>query len=173
VNTFLLWIAQGFGSGRMPVAPGTFGSLVGLLWFALLLLPGNFGCFLAGTLAGLALSVWLADLGEKVLRRKDPASVVIDEIAAMPLCFLGWLALEVGQGHAFPAPSRFCSKELWPLVLVVFVAFRVLDVVKPWPVRQSQALVGGWGITADDVLAAGYVNVIVLALHFAGMLPLH
>ena len=56
-----LWIAQGFGIGRIPVAPGTFGSLVGVLWFGLLLMTGSFWLFAAGTLAGdcaLRLALW-------------------------------------------------------------------------------------------------------------------
>jgi phosphatidylglycerophosphatase A len=57
MNNVLLWIAQGFGVGRVPFAPGTFGSVVGLLWFALLLLPQNLWVFVAGTLIGLALAV--------------------------------------------------------------------------------------------------------------------
>ena len=60
-----LWIAQGFGIGRIPVAPGTFGSLLGVLWFGLLLLTGNLWLFAAGTLAGIALSVWLCGAAEK------------------------------------------------------------------------------------------------------------
>ena len=54
-----LWVAQGFGIGRIPVAPGTFGSAVGLLWFGLLLMTGNLWLFIAGTIAAVALSVWL------------------------------------------------------------------------------------------------------------------
>jgi phosphatidylglycerophosphatase A len=52
----------------------------------------------------------------------------------------------------------------------VFAAFRFFDIVKPWPVRQSQSLPGGWGITVDDVLAAGYVNVTILVIHFGKLL---
>ena len=58
---FILWIAQGFGVGRIPFAPGTFGSLVGLLWFAVLLSPGNPWLGLGGMLAATVLSVWLCD----------------------------------------------------------------------------------------------------------------
>jgi phosphatidylglycerophosphatase A len=52
----------------------------------------------------------------------------------------------------------------------VFAAFRFFDVAKPWPVRQSQALPGGWGITVDDFLAAFYVNAVVLLVFGAGAL---
>src|SRR6185369_3584272 len=50
-NSFILWVAQGFGVGRIPIAPGTFGSLVGLIWLAVLLVPGNPWVGLAGMLA--------------------------------------------------------------------------------------------------------------------------
>ncbi len=165
MNGLLLWLAQGFGIGRIPFAPGTFGSLVGLLWFLLLLLPQNLWAFLAGTVAGLALSVRLCGAGEKILQQKDPGSIVFDEIAAVPLCFLGWLAVVLWQTGALPAPEYFFAKQHWPLTLGVFAAFRVFDIVKPWPVRGSQSLPGGWGVTVDDALAAVYVNLMVLAAY--------
>jgi phosphatidylglycerophosphatase A len=165
VNGFLLWIAQGFGIGRIPIAPGTFGSAAGLLWFALLLLTGNGWCYLAGTLLGLALSVWLCGVGEHELGRKDPGSVVMDEIAAIPVCFAGMVGWMVWRTGALPGLDAFFSGRSWVLTLGVFAAFRLLDVWKPWPVRQSQALTGGWGITVDDALAAVYVNAAVLAVY--------
>ena len=164
MNKVLLWIAQGFGIGRIPVAPGTFGSLVGLLWFAVLLHAKSFGIFLAGTTGGIALSVWLCGVGEKLLNRKDPGPVVLDEIAAVPVCFVGWIAMMMHHSDSLPAPGYFFSPSTWLATLGVFVAFRLFDVVKPWPVRQSQSLPGGWGITVDDLLAAIYVNVVVLAV---------
>jgi phosphatidylglycerophosphatase A len=162
-----LWIAQGFGVGRIPVAPGTFGSVVGVGWFALLLLTGKLWLFAAGTAAGIALSVWLCGVGETVLRQKDPQSVVLDEITAMPVCFLGWVALLAGKAGALPPLAVFFSARGWLVTLGVFAAFRFFDVAKPWPVRQSQSLPGGWGVTIDDVLAAVYVNLAVL-LAYAG-----
>ena len=166
MNAFWLWLAQGFGIGRIPVAPGTFGSVLGLGWFALLLLTGNIWIFLLGTMAAVALSVWLCDVGERVLKAKDPGSVVFDEIAAIPICFTGWVAFHLAKTGAFPAPEFFFSKQNWLPTLGVFAAFRFFDVLKPWPVRQSQSLAGGWGVTVDDALAAVYVNGVVLAVLF-------
>lgn len=154
-----LWIAQGFGVGRIPFAPGTFGSLVGLVWFGLLLASGNLWLFLIGTIMGLGVSVWLCGYAEQNLRQKDPGSVVLDEITAMPVCFLSWVAMSMRQTGAFPKLDSFISGTNALLPLGVFVAFRVFDIWKPWPVRQSQTLPGGWGVTVDDVLAAGYVCV--------------
>jgi phosphatidylglycerophosphatase A len=53
--------------------------------------------------------------------------------------------------------------------LGVFVLFRFFDVLKPWPVRESQILPGGWGVTVDDVLAALYVNAVVLVVYFVAL----
>ncbi len=147
------------------MAPGTFGSLVGLLWFGVLLAAGNLWLFAAGTLAAIALSVWLCGEAEKALGKRDPGSVVLDEIAAMPLCFMGWVVIEVWKTGALPAFAWFFSAQAWPTTLGVFVAFRFFDVAKPWPVFQSQSLPGGWGVTIDDVLAAVYVNVVVLLVY--------
>jgi phosphatidylglycerophosphatase A len=160
-----LWIAQGFGAGRIPKAPGTFGSVVGVGWFALLLLTGQFWLFAFGTVAGVALSVWLCGVGEELLKQKDPQSVVLDEITAMPLCFLGWVGLVAAKTGVLPPMEAFFSAQTWVRVLGVFVLFRLFDVVKPWPVRQSQCLKGGWGVTIDDVLAAAYVNLVLLLVH--------
>ena len=165
-----LWIAQGFGIGRIPFAPGTFGSVIGLLWFGLLLASGRAWIFLAGAIIGIAASVWLCGVGEKILRQKDPGSIVLDEIIAMPVCFLAWVFLVLGKTGAFPGFDYFFSSQTWLCSLGVFAAFRFFDVIKPWPVRQSQAFPGGWGVTIDDVLAAAYVNVVVVAVYFGRMI---
>src|SRR4051794_36380341 len=86
-----LWIAQGFWVGRIPVAPGTFGSVLGVFWVAALVSSRSLWCYTLGTMLGLACSIWLCGRAEQILSRTDPSSVVLDEIAAMPLCFAGWL----------------------------------------------------------------------------------
>jgi phosphatidylglycerophosphatase A len=165
-----LWIAQGFGIGRIPFAPGTFGSLPGLLWFALLLAPRNIWLFAAGIIAGLAASVWLCGEAEKILQQKDPGSVVLDEIAAIPICFAGWVVFVALKSGMLPGWEYFFSRGNWIFVAGVFIAFRFFDIAKPWPVRQSQALPGGWGVTVDDALAALYVNGVLLLVYLAKML---
>ncbi|HEX4645583.1 MAG TPA: phosphatidylglycerophosphatase A, partial [Verrucomicrobiae bacterium] len=160
--SFLLWIAQGFGVGRIPVAPGTFGSMVGVLWFALLLATGNLWLFLIGMIAGIGLSISLCGVAEEILGRKDPGCVVLDEIAAIPVCFLGWVGILYMRNGSLPAPDYFFSSSNWIGTVAVFAAFRLFDVAKPWPVHQSQSLPGGWGVTVDDVLAAVYVNLVAL-----------
>jgi len=159
-NRFIVWIAQGFAVGRIPFAAGTFGSMVGLLWFVLLLLPGSPWFYVGGSVAGIFLSVWLCGAAEEVLHQTDPPSVVLDEIMAMPVCFAVWVGRFFFANGSLPAPLYFFERHTWPMTVGVFVAFRLFDVAKPWPVRQSQKLPGGWGVTADDVLAALYVNLL-------------
>ena len=166
----ILWVAQGFGAGRIPVAPGTVGSLVGLLWFFALLATGNVWAYLAGIVAGAALSIWLCGAAEKILRQTDPGSVVLDEIVAIPLCFAAWVGIVFfHEGHLL-TPSYFLRPRTWLPMLGIFAAFRFFDVVKPWPVRQSQSLPGGWGVTVDDLLAAIYVNACVLLIYGVSLL---
>src|SRR5712671_6829588 len=131
-----LWVAQGFGAGRIPLGPGTFGSVVGLGWFALLVASGKLWVFVGGTLAGVALSVWLCGEGERILQRKDPGSVVMDEIAAIPICFAGWMGMVIWKTGMMPGVERFFGGSNWVLTAGIFVAFRFFDIVKPWPVKQ-------------------------------------
>jgi phosphatidylglycerophosphatase A len=161
MNAFILWLAQGFGSGRIPFGPGTFGSIVGLFWFALLLCAKSPAVFVLGICLSIPLSVWLSASAEKILGKTDPGSIVIDEIIAIPLCFGTWLAHIYARQESWPGAEYFFSSPKWPITLAVFILFRVFDIAKPWPVRSSQKLPGGWGVTMDDVLAAVYVNVVV------------
>jgi phosphatidylglycerophosphatase A len=158
-----LFVAQGFGIGWIPFAPGTFGSLIGLVWFAMLVATGNFWAYLAGAIEGIAFSIWLCDDAEKFLGETDPGSVVLDEIIAIPFCFMPWVANEWWRHGALPDVSYFFTgRALW-MTLGIVALFRVFDIWKPWPVRQVQRLPGGWGVTVDDLLAAAYVGLISLA----------
>lgn len=160
-DKLIVFVAQGFGVGRIPWAPGTFGSVVGLGWFALMLATGDIWLFALGTILGLAASVWFCGKAEKILGQTDPGSVVLDEIAAMPVCFISWVLFF--HHSRLVSPAEFILQDLM-MTAVIFVLFRFFDVVKPWPIRQSQKLVGGWGITVDDLLAAVYVNLCCFVL---------
>lgn len=151
-----LWIAQGFGVGRIPWAPGTFGSLLGLGWSLLLLSSGSFTVYCGGLVLGLAISVWLCGEAEQILGRKDPGSVVLDEISAIPACFLVWIAMRVQSVGHFPSPTDLLFHLHGVFFWLGFGFFRLFDIWKPVPVRNSQSLPGGWGVTVDDLLAAFY-----------------
>jgi phosphatidylglycerophosphatase A len=160
--SFKVFVATGFGIGLIPFAPGTFGSLLGLFWFAILVGTGNFWAYLSGAVEGIAFSIWLCDDAEKILNEKDPSSVVLDEIIAIPFCFLPWVTSEWLHRGALPPVSFFFTEQALLLTLGILVLFRVFDIWKPWPARQIQRLPGGWGVTIDDLLAATYVALLSL-----------
>jgi TatA/E family protein of Tat protein translocase len=106
-SSVILFIAQGFGVGRIPFTPGTFGSVLGVLWFMALLEMGNVLLYLAGSIAGVGLSVWSCGMAEKILRQRDPSSVVLDEVVALPFCFAGWVAMLFFQNGRLTRPRIF------------------------------------------------------------------
>ena len=127
--------------GRKLPAPGTWGSLAGLLYFAVFFQRAPIGAVLVGSLIASYLAVGLCGEAELRLRKKDPGEVVLDEVVAIPLCFLGWRTLL----NVAPA---------WMLLLAGFALFRLFDIWKPGAIRQLQLLPGGWGVVADDLAAA-------------------
>ena len=153
-DQLVLWVAQGFGIGRAPFAPGTFGSLLGVAWFAILVTTGRLWLYGLGCLVGIICSVWFCGEAEKILGQTDPGSIVLDEISAMPLSFTAWLWVAAAGHGKLPGLPHFFTFPACLGTAAIFVAFRIFDVVKPWPIRRSQSLPGGWGVTIDDVLAA-------------------
>lgn len=156
----LVFIAQGFGIGRSLVAPGTLALAPGLILTGLLYQLHDLRAYLICALILAAIAVPVASHAEYALGRRDDPSIVIDEIVALPFCFLLWLWQSVG-GTDQPWPSlAWLIKPpqlyhiLWHLVL-----FRLFDVWKPFPVRQAQNFWRGLGIVMDDLTAALWVNV--------------
>jgi phosphatidylglycerophosphatase A len=138
------WLATGFGAGHSPVAPGTAGSLVGLILFwPLQLLP--LWVQLVISLALFALGVRVATALAARVGRKDPGLVVVDEILGQ------WVSL-----LALPLVPWTAAAG--------FVLFRVMDVLKPWPARDLERLPKGLGIMADDVAAGIYANLVLRLL---------
>ena len=134
-------VATGLGSGYSPVAPGTAGSAVGLLLFWPLR-----GLAWPWQLAAVAiLSVVGALAAGRVagkLGLEDPGLVVVDEVAGQ------WLTL--------------VALPFTPVTaLVGFLAFRAMDIMKPWPARDLERLHGGWGIMADDLAAGVYAHLLL------------
>ena len=148
-----VFVAEGFGIGRIPFAPGTFGTALGLAWIYLLLLPRNVFFFAGGIVAGFFLAVWIGSWAEKVLDRKDPGSIVIDEIAALPLAFLPAVLLTSAGVNTLPASEYFFGKML-VLPLLAFILFRIFDIWKPLGIARVQSIGGGLGLVLDDFLAA-------------------
>jgi phosphatidylglycerophosphatase A len=127
--------------GRRLPAPGTWGSLAGLLYFIVFFDRASIGAVLLASAIGAYLAVGLCGEAEVRMRRKDPGEIVLDEVIAIPLCFLGWRTL-----HSV-APA-------WVLLAAGFTLFRLFDIMKPFGIHRLQSLPGGWGVVADDVVAA-------------------
>lgn len=161
----VLWLAQGFGAGRVPLAPGTFGSLIGVVWFLLLAASGQLLVYAVGLVGGFLLSALVCGEAEAILRRKDPGCIVLDEITALPLCFAAWVARLSTEGR-LPALDYFFQGRSLCLIAGGFVLFRLVDILKPWPLRRLQELPGGWGITIDDFGAGGYVALFSLMIQW-------
>lgn len=150
------------GVGYLPLAPGTWGSVVGVLFYLafqtaslrafaflegrglettdLYLLRTSILVLLIAliTLAG----VWAATRAEILLRRKDPGAVVVDEVAGQMITFV-----------FVPARPGF-----W-MIIGGFILFRLFDIWKPYPVRRLEALEAGLGVMGDDVLAGIYAAI--------------
>jgi phosphatidylglycerophosphatase A len=105
----------------------------------------------AAVVAALA-AVWVCGKAETILGETDPPSVVLDEIVALPFCYAATV-LSWQTAGIWPGPRQFLLGHAG-LALAVFALFRVFDIAKPWPIRASQRLPGGWGVVVDDVLAA-------------------
>ncbi len=153
-DSVILFLAQGFGSGWIPGAPGTFGSVVGVGWTWLLVSTGSLAWFLAGAVALLAISVWICGEAERILGQHDPGSVVLDEIAALPFCFLPLAIMEVIIQGALRPVSHFGAVPVVALLVAGFALFRLFDIWKPGPIRMAQRLPGGLGVVADDFFAS-------------------
>lgn len=162
-DRWCLWLAEGLGSGRVPKGPGTAGSVLGVIWFALLLGPGIGWLYVIGTASSAVAAVWICGRSERLLGRHDPGSVVLDEIVAVPFCFA---ALVTAQSVRTGFPSLLDFLQAWPwwTIPAVFAAFRFFDIAKPWFVRRVQRWPGGLGIVADDLAAAIWVNAASAAL---------
>jgi phosphatidylglycerophosphatase A len=135
----VVFLATGFYAGNIPFAPGTMGSVVGLA----------FCFFLSGIELPLALipavlfilfSMRIAHLAEKIIKKKDPGCIVIDEIAGMLVTFVG-------------LPFNLIT------VVIGFIIFRILDIIKPFPIRAMEKRIsGGIGVVADDIVAGIFAN---------------
>jgi len=183
--SFLL--ATWFGLGYLPKAPGTWGSLAGLILIVVIdaavllrafscdprshgrysflyaFVPA-FSCFLIA-----ALGVWTSSRVADFSNRKDPQFVVIDEVSGQMLALLLGVP-DSGSGSTlriFAPLEIFGVGVEWQIMLAAFLFFRLFDIWKPFPIRLLEKLPGGWGIMADDWLAGIYAALLLrLALHF-------
>ena len=138
----VMFLATGGFVGNLPVAPGTFGSLLGLpLCYAMAKI--SLSLAILGALVLIFAGIWIAQLAETITKQKDPGRIVIDEIAGMTVTLIG-------------IPFHLTS------VVIGFFIFRALDIIKPFPIRLLERRIsGGAGVVLDDVAAGIYANILV------------
>ena len=155
------------GVGYLPLAPGTWGSLVGVGVYCFVravamkfffgiggsrnfnLLHVYYGVIAIELFAILAISLagtWAASRTEKLSGKKDPGRVVIDEVAGQFIALI---------------PVPFVLGTAWWTVILAFILFRFFDIVKPYPARRLESLEAGLGIMADDIVAGVYAAIVV------------
>jgi phosphatidylglycerophosphatase A len=140
-----LFIATCGYLGYVPLAPGTFGSAVGVLLFFAVRASGSVAIELAAIVLLFAIGVWSGTVAEHHFGGIDPGPIVLDEVVGM-LITLAFIP--IGLSGA----------------LAGFFLFRLFDVLKPFPARRLESLHGGLGVMADDAMAAVYANLSLRAL---------
>jgi phosphatidylglycerophosphatase A len=184
-----IFLATACGLGYLPKAPGTWGALGGLVvtlipfalsaWASIQFGAAGFMTFyvsnhrvdlylamqiVVGVIIA-ALGVWTATRAARYWRADDPQKVVIDEVSGQHLAIVLGCALPVSR-VVYPAWQTsiwgFLAHDStlnWKYLLLGFILFRAFDIWKPFPARQAESLHGGWGIMADDWIAAIYAAI--------------
>ncbi len=139
-----VFIATFFNTGKFPIAPGTLASLITaivLFWINYKIDPNIFSRVLSIILVFL-IGIPCANEAEKFFGKKDPGSIVIDEVAGQMLTLL-FIKASLSSGSVF-------------IYLLGFFLFRFFDILKPFPVNLADRIEGGFGIMFDDIVAAIY-----------------
>lgn len=147
MQKFLILTATFFGIGKSPKAPGTVATLATIPIWWLLSQAGIF-TYMAVTLLLVWLGIFAAQAHENQTGQKDSQEIVIDEVVGFLITMI-WLPMT------------------WQSVLAAFILFRVLDIYKPFPIRQLDRKVpGGFGVMVDDI-AAGIIGSIILQIIYS------
>ena len=142
MNKLIILFTTGCYLGYSPVVSGTVGSLGGVALYILLNRVVGITFYAAITVGIFILGVFASTKAEVIFGKKDSGEIVIDEI-------VGFLV------------TMFAIPLSWKYVIAGFFLFRVLDVIKPFPIRRLESLEGGFGVMADDFIAGIYSNLIM------------
>lgn len=134
--------------GHLKYAPGTAGSFAGLIFYFLFFYTMHWLPFFIALALLIYFAIAICSEAEIRMGRKDPSEIVLDEFAAVPICFIG---LET-EMHQYP---------ILPIIIAAFALFRYFDIKKPFFIYKLQNIRGGWGVVVDDIAAAAVTNVIL------------
>ncbi|MBU7005263.1 phosphatidylglycerophosphatase A family protein [Phosphitispora fastidiosa] len=138
-KNIIILLASGFGLGLIPKAPGTFGTLLGLV--LAVLFPDNIFLITSTVVLG----IWISQEAEMALQEHDSPKIIVDEIAGYLIAVYTWNGI---------------------YLIIGFLLFRALDILKPAPINRLQKLPGGFGVMADDLAAGLITNIIMQAAVF-------
>lgn len=148
MRRFIMILATACCAGKVPYAPGTAGTVVGLILYFLI---GGLSApvYLVTVIAFIFLAAWVSTGAQEIFGVQDPSEIVIDEV-------VGFLVTMAFHKYDFS------------LALGGFVLFRIFDIVKPYPIKWiERRFLSGWGVVLDDVAAGIYANA---ALWFFGLM---
>ena len=143
INIFEKMLGSGFFTGYIPIVPGTFGSLAGLLIY---IIPGfeDPVVIIPAIIVFTAYGIYVGNKFDKIYG-KDPHQCTIDEVVGM------WISL------------LFLPKRI-AVSILAFIVWRVFDIIKPFPAKNLEKLEGGLGIMIDDVVAGFYALIVMQVL---------
>jgi len=147
----ILGLASGFGLGYAPFASGTFGSVLGIP-FGLFIMRLSDPWALGVTAAFFVLASLISDRAGRHWGQMDSGRIVIDEILGQAIAMMGL--------RAYANPENMLPPVAW--VLISFLLFRVLDILKPYPARSFDRIPTGWGAVLDDVAAGLYAALFLM-----------
>lgn len=138
-------LATLFGIGYLPIIPGTFASLFGL--FIYLLIRNNIIVYLVATAIFIILGFAVCGKAERFFKKRDPSEVVIDELCGMLIVYI-------------LVPFKISN------LVIGFILFRLIDIIKIYPIGRLERLKKGWSIMLDDIAAGIITNIILQILSF-------
>jgi phosphatidylglycerophosphatase A len=158
-------LASCFGLGRLPIAPGTWGSLPPVVIFGIMCqfhfsVPSITIIMAALFLAGSVICVKFAPAAIEATGKNDPGEVVADELAGQSVTFLA---------VPFFIPVTLTPSQICIITSAGFLLFRFFDILKPWPIRKLEKLPKGYGILADDLLAGVFAAIVLVIIIFLWM----
>ena len=142
MKLFAKTLATFFGVGHFPVAPGTVTSAIIVVLYKFFLYRLSWPLYLALFFALFVLGTLVSDITSRMLKIKDPRTVVIDEAAGQFI-------------------TLFLISPQWTLCAAGFLLFRFFDITKPFPIKQVETFPGGLGIMLDDILAAIFAGILL------------
>ncbi len=163
LTKFSHFFASFFGIGLLPIAPGTWGSLAGLLLFlSFIYFQLSFFLFVLLLACFVVFSIIVCEKASKDLEEKDHKAIVIDEVAGVGISFLFIPPLE-----AYNFLTSEWLKESYLAACILFILFRFFDILKPHPISFiDRKIKSGFGIVLDDLIAGVFAGLTLLGGNF-------